>query len=88
MTNNKKIHVPIERNETVSSVSAGKVASTWNPGEGAARQQEIEQARQQAWQEHQQKLEQQHPMAVRLSLLEAVVGHLQTELQELKANAS
>ena len=37
---------------------------------------------------HQQKLEQQHPMAVRLSLLEAVVSHLQTELQELKANAS
>ena len=88
MTNKHKIHVPITKSKNISSVSSGKVASTWNPGEGAARQQEIEQARQQAWQEHQQKLEQQHPMAVRLSLLEAVVSHLQTELQELKANAS
>ena len=64
MTNNKKIHVPIERMKPflLSVLARLHLLGTQAKGQLGSRN---EQARQQAWQEHQQKLEQQHPMAVR-----------------------
>ena len=89
MTNKPRISIPITKNETVSSSSAQPRVSRpmWNPGEGAARQQEIEQARQKSWEDHQKQLADQTPLALRVAYLEGVVSHMQSELLELKNRA-
>lgn len=88
-TNQHKIHVPITANENIDSVSTGKITGpSWDPTAGLHRQQAIEKARQEAWQDHQKKLEEANPLVMRVAFLEAVVSQLQTELKELQRNAS
>jgi len=90
MSNTPKISIPITKDETVSSSSSQPRVTRpmWSPESGAARQQEIQKARQEAWEQHQRKIEETKQLVMRVSYLEAVVSVLQTEMKELKANAT
>jgi hypothetical protein len=56
---------------------------SWEPSEGKRRQEQIEEARQQAIQEYESNLADQHPHAQRLCALEAKVTSLTEKLEYL-----
>ena len=86
MTNN--IAPKIDDFTQVSSTSQGIVRSGWNPNDGAARQKEIEAARQAAWEAHQKEQEEQQPLNLRFAALEGEVMRLKAQVKELTKDAS
>jgi len=70
--------------EQIKSVSSGTIRSSWNAGDGAARQSEIEQARKEAYEEHQAYLKSLEPTQIRLASLEKEVARLSAQLKLLE----
>ena len=79
----KRIHVPIDNFEQVTSSSKGTVTSNWHPNFGWDRKQEIEAARQEALEAQRKEAEEQQPWNLRLIALEGEVMRLKSAVKEL-----
>lgn len=81
-------HIDISNKETVTGTSVAQgIKPSWNAGDGAARQAEIEEARIKAFEEHQAKLKAMEPTQQRLATLEREVARLIAEVKLLKTDA-
>jgi hypothetical protein len=74
----EKQSIPIKNGDTISSTSQGIVHSTWNPVEGQHREDQIREARAEAWRQHQKA--QSDTIADRLDILELKLQALEREV--------
>lgn len=83
-----KTHIDITQKDQVKGTSVAQgIRPTWTPGEGAARELEIERARLAVIAEQQKKEQEQQPLYLRIAALEGEVMRMKTQLKEL-SNAS
>lgn len=83
-----KTHIDISNKEQVKGTSvAQNIKPSWNASSGAARQAEIEEARQAAYEEHQAYLKSLEPTQIRLSTLEKEVARLTAQVKLLQSDA-
>ena len=76
--------IDITTKETVTGTSLGSgIRPTWNAGDGYAREADINAARQAAYDAEQQRIEDEKPLNMRFSGLEAEVMRLKQQVKEL-----
>ena len=79
--------IDISSKEQVSGTSLGSgIRPTWSPGDGYAREADINAARQAAYDAEQQRIEDEKPLNMRFAALENEVMRLKQQVKEL-ANA-
>ena len=83
MTEETKYHVPITKNQDVRPSAPRITGPTWNPADGAARQQQIEEARKQQLEESRRAVEEVLPHNVRIAALEGAVARLTADMQKV-----
>lgn len=76
--------VDITNTEQITGTSKGHVGVTWQAGDGASRQQQIEEARRVAHAEYQKQLKEGDPYVQRLLQLEKAVEKLQAQVKLLQ----
>ena len=81
--NAPKINIDIEQINAGSGQPAVN-KPTWNPNAGYAREQELMEARQEAWEEHQESLRKSEPLEIRLLKMEGAIAQLQKEIKGAK----
>jgi hypothetical protein len=75
--------ISIKARQNIKPTGTAVTQTTWSPSEGLSRQQEIEQARQLALQEHQKNVENSTTVGQRLQNLENLVVKLQSDLTKV-----
>jgi hypothetical protein len=85
MTDTRKasLSIPINAKQEIRPTGEFVTRTNWKPEEGLSRNQEIEQAREKALEEHQRQVENATTVGQRLTNLENLVVQLQSDITKL-----